>query len=139
MNLTNNTPRDFLSHLSNLKTVPRELNGMPTKEELMESLKTMVGKVELPANQKRFAKYNKTLQLDFTDIPEAVCYIVFQEGSATINEGVNESAELRITTTSETMMAVLNGTLSPTRAFMSGQLKAKGPPNDLMKLQALMK
>ena len=139
MNVTKNPPRDFLSHARNSRSVVLELNAMPTKEELMDSLEKMVGKVELPANKKRFAKYNKTLQLDFTDIPEAVCYIVFHEGTATITEGVYDGAELKITTTSETIMAVLNGTLSPTRAFMSGQLKAKGPPNDLMKLQALMK
>jgi len=99
----------------------------------------MVGNIELPKNKKRFAKYNKTLQFEFTDNEEAVCHIIFNEGKATIVEGVDETAELIITTSTETIIAVINGTLSPTRAFMAGKIKAKGPPNDLMKLQALMK
>jgi putative sterol carrier protein len=105
----------------------------------MDSLEKMVGKLENPKNQKRFANYNKTLQFEFTDNEDAICHIVFNEGTAKIIDGVDENAELKITTTTETIMAVIDGTLSPTRAFMAGKIKAKGPPNDLMKLQALMK
>jgi len=105
----------------------------------MQSLEKMVGKIELPKNKKRFANYNKTLQLEFTDNSDVVCHIIFNEGTATIVEGVDENAELLITTTTETIMDILDGRLSPTRAFIAGKVKAKGPPNDLMKLQALMK
>lgn len=112
---------------------------VPTNEELLEALEKMIGKIELPKNHKRFANYNKTLQLEFTDNEDLVCHIVFKSGTATLVDGVDESAELKITTSTETILAVIEGTLSPTRAFMSGKLKAKGPPNDLMKLQALMK
>lgn len=99
----------------------------------------MIAKVELPQNKKRFAKYNKTLQLSFKDNPKLDCYIVFQDGVASIMDGVIETAELKITTTTEVIMAIIDGTQSPTRAFMSGKVKASGPMNDLMKLQALMK
>ncbi len=115
------------------------MNESPTKEELKQSLEQMVGKIELPKNKKRFANYNTTLQLVFTDNHEADCYIVFNKGTATITDGIEEGAELKITTTIELIMAILDGTLSPTRAFMTGKIKAKGSPNDLMKLQALMK
>ena len=115
------------------------MNRLPTKEELKQSLEQMVGKIEMPRNKKRFANYDKTLQLIFTDNHDADCYILFNKGTATITDGIDESAELKITTTIETIMDVVNGTLSPSRAFMTGKLKAKGPPNDLMKLQALMK
>ncbi len=110
-----------------------------TKDDVMSSLAKMVGKLEDPKYQSRFADYNKTLQFIFTDNEEATCYIVFEGGSATINDGIAEGAELEITTTTEAIMAIMDGTLSPTRAFMGGKVKAKGPMNDLMKLQALMK
>jgi putative sterol carrier protein len=116
-----------------------DVNESPTKDELMQSLEKMIGKIELPKNKKRFANYNKTLQLKFTDNSDVVCHIIFNEGTATIVEGVDENAELMITTTTEMIMAILDGSLSPTRAFIAGKVKAKGPPNDLMKLQALMK
>ena len=112
---------------------------MPTKEDLLESLEKMVGKTTLPKNQKRFANYSKTLQFEFTDDSDANCHIIFENGTAKIVEGVDESAELIITTTTEMIMNVIEGKQSPTRAFMSGKIKAKGPMPDLMKLQALMK
>ncbi|MFW9980456.1 MAG: SCP2 sterol-binding domain-containing protein [Candidatus Thorarchaeota archaeon] len=112
---------------------------MPAKDELHLSLEKMIAKIELPQNKKRFAKYNKTLQLSFKDNPELDCYIIFKDGIASIIDGVFETADLKITTTTETIMAIIDGTQSPTRAFMSGKVKATGPMNDLMKLQVLMK
>jgi putative sterol carrier protein len=112
---------------------------LPRNDELKSSLEKMVGKIEDPKLKSRFANFNKTLQFEFTDDADAVCHIVFKEGTATIVDGVDESAELMITTTTETIMAILDGSASPTRAFMSGKIKAKGPMNDLVKLQKLMK
>ena len=111
----------------------------PSREELIASLEKMVGNIELPKNQKRFANYNKTLQLEFTDDSDILCHIIFHEGTATIVDGVDETAELKITTTTEMIISISEGAQSPMRAFMSGKIKAKGPMPDLMKLQALMK
>lgn len=110
-----------------------------TKDDLISSLEKMVAKMDDPKYQSRFADYNKTLQFYFTDNEEATCHMVFQGGSASIVDGIAEDAELEITTTTEAIMAIMDGTLSPTRAFMGGKVKAKGPMNDLIKLQALMK
>ena len=131
--------RDYLSWIRNPNTLTKEVDETPTKEEVLTSLEKMVGNIELPKNKKRFANYSKTLQFEFTDDSDIVCHIVFNEGTATIGEGVDENAELMITSTTEVIMAVMDGIQSPTRAFISGKIKAKGPMNDLMKLQALMK
>ncbi|MFW9806383.1 MAG: SCP2 sterol-binding domain-containing protein [Candidatus Thorarchaeota archaeon] len=112
---------------------------MPTSEELVASLEKMVGKIELPKNKKRFENYNKILQIEFTNDSESICHIVFYNGNATIIDGIEEAADMTITTTTDVLMDVINGTVSPTRAFMSGKIKAKGPLPDLMKLQALLK
>lgn len=116
-----------------------DVKGLATKEELHMSLEKMVAKTELPKNVKRFAKFNKTLQLVFTDDDTMDCHIVFHDGGTTISEGVDETAELKIITTTEIIMAIIDGSQSPARAFMSGKVKANGPMNDLMKLQVLMK
>ena len=113
--------------------------GLSSKKELLRSLEIMVSNIEIPKNLKKFSKFNKTLQLRFTDDESMNCYIVFKEGTALISDGVQEDAELEISTTTETIMAVIDGSQSPTRAFVSGKIKAQGPMNDLMKLQALMK
>lgn len=99
----------------------------------------MVAKMDDPKYKSRYANFNKTLQFYFTDSEEDNCHIVFHEGTAKIVDGVNETAELVITTTTDAIMAIMDGSLSPTRAFMGGRVKAKGPMNDLIKLQALMK
>ena len=132
-------PKILFKSRNELKRVNIGREELPTKEELVASLEKMVGNIELPANKKRFANFSKTLQFDFTDNSDAICYIIFHEGMATIVDGVNENADLMITTTTEVIMDIMNGTQSPTRAFMSGKIKVKGPMNDLMKLQALMK
>ncbi len=115
------------------------MNKVPTKDEVTASLEKMVGKMDDPKYKSRYANFNKTLQFNFTDNEEAVCHIVFHEGTAKIVDGVDETAELVITTTTDAIMAIMDGSLSPTRAFMGGRVKAKGPMNDLIKLQALMK
>ncbi len=115
------------------------MNNMPTKDEVRTSLEKMIGKMDDPKYKSRYADFNKTLQFEFTDNDEAVCHIIFKEGSATIVDGIDDTAELVITTTTDAIMEIIDGSLSPTRAFMGGRVKAKGPMNDLIKLQALMK
>lgn len=115
------------------------MKASPTREELIASLEKMVGNIDLPKNKKRFANYSKTLQFEFTDDLDYYCHIVFHEGTAKIVDGIDENAELKITTTTVMIVAISDGSQSPMRAFMSGKIKAKGSPNDLMKLQALMK
>ena len=112
---------------------------MPTKEELLDSLTKMISKMEDPKNKERFANFNRTLQFHFTDDVEATCHIVFASGTATLKDGTADSPELEITTTTEAIMGLMDGTLSPTRAFMTGKVKAKGAMKDLLKLQVLMK
>ncbi|MFW9786064.1 MAG: SCP2 sterol-binding domain-containing protein [Candidatus Thorarchaeota archaeon] len=112
---------------------------MPTKDELKASLEKMVEKMDDEKYKARYADFNRTLQFQFTDNENAICHIIFKDGTATIVDGVDESAELVITTTTDAIMDIIAGELSPTRAFMGGKVKAKGPMNDLIKLQALMK
>ena len=113
--------------------------ALSTRDELHVALEKMVSKIDLPKNKDRFSNYNKTLQLTFTDNDNLDCYIVFNDGSTSILDGQDESAELKIITTTQVIMAIIDGSQSPTRAFMTGKVKAKGPMGDLMKLQALMK
>jgi putative sterol carrier protein len=110
-----------------------------TKDEIVTSLEKMIVKLEDPKNQKRFARFNKTLQFRFRDNEEAECHLVFESGTAKIVDGVSEDAELEITCTTDVIMAIMDGSMGATRAFIGGKIKAKGPMNDLIKLQALMK
>ncbi len=108
-----------------------------TNEELVKGIKKMVSKLEDPAYQDRFKDFDKTLQFNFIDTDNY--YLVFKNAKCEINEGDIEDADMTITTNSEVIIDIMDGELSPTKAFMGGKIKAKGPMNDMLKLQMLMK
>lgn len=106
-------------------------------EELIEGIKKMVSKLEDPAYQDRFKDFDKTLQFNFKDADNY--YLVFKDAKCEINEGDIEDPDMTIITNSEVIIDIMDGELSPTKAFMGGKIKAKGPMNDMLKLQMLMK
>ena len=106
-------------------------------EELVEGIKKMVSKLDDPAYQERFADFNKILQFDFTDTNNY--YLVFKDAKCEIKEGEIEEPDITIITQSEVIIDIMDGELSPTKAFMGGKLKAKGPMKDMLKMQMLMK
>lgn len=67
-------------------------------------------------------------------------FVVEDEGSIVIDEtGAreatgSESAEVTMTSDADTFRSILDGTLNPTSAFMTGQLKVDGDMGAAMKL-----
>lgn len=111
---------------------------MTTKEEVLQAMQKMASKAEDPKMRKHFEGFDKTLLMTFKDIGLDVS-MVFQEGKASVTEGTVGTPDLIVTTDSETILGILNGTVSATRAAMGGRIKTKGPVRDLLKLQHLMK
>lgn len=109
-----------------------------TKEEVLQAMHKMASKTEDPKMRKHFEGFNKILLMTFKDM-ELDVSMVFQEGKASVTEGPPENPDLTVTTDSETILGILNGTVSATRAAMGGRIKTKGPVRDLLKLQHLMK
>jgi putative sterol carrier protein len=71
------------------------------------------------------------------DIEGAGQWIVaVTDGAVTVTEGTGE-ADTTISTSEETMMAVVRGEQNPTTAYMTGKLKIKGDMGAAMKLQKL--
>ncbi len=106
-------------------------------EELVEGLKKMVSKLDDPDMAERFEGFDKVLQFDFTDTDNY--YLIFKDSKCEIKEGNIDEPNITIITQSQIIIDIMNGELSPTKAFMGGKLKAKGPMNDMLKLQMLMK
>src|SRR4029453_6325755 len=59
-----------------------------------------------------------------------------EDGKVDVTDGGGE-ADTTISTSEETMMAVINGEQNPTTAYMTGKLKIKGDMGAAMKLQKL--
>ena len=106
-------------------------------EELVEGLKKMTAKLDDPAYQERFAGFNHDLQFIFTDTNNYV--MKFKDSKCEIVQGEVENPHITITTTSDVIIDIMDGELSPTKAFMGGKIQAEGPMNDMLKLQMLMK
>ena len=106
-------------------------------EELLEGIKKMTSKLDDPAYQERFKGFNKTLQFNFTDTNNYA--LKFSEKKCEIIPGDVENPDMIITTTSDVIIDIMDGELSPTKAFMGGKIKAKGPMTAMLKLQMLMK
>ncbi len=97
----------------------------------------MVSKLDDPDMAERFEGFEKILQFEFTDTENY--YLIFKNQKCEIKEGNTDAADITITTESQVIIDIMDGELSPTKAFMGGKLKAKGPMNDMLKLQMLMK
>jgi putative sterol carrier protein len=108
------------------------------KEEVLAAMRRMIGKMEDPKLKKHFADLSKTMVMTFRDLGLDMS-IVFASGTASLIEGDTPNAEMRVTTDSKTLLSILDGSLSPMRAFMGGKIKADGPARDLMRLQHLLK
>ena len=71
-------------------------------------------------------------------------FVVEDEGTIVIDESGareaagGEDAEVTMTADTETFRSILDGTLNPTSAFMSGQLKVDGDMGSAMKLGAAL-
>lgn len=111
---------------------------MTNREEVLEAMRRMVGRIEDPKVQKQFEGFNKTLLMSYRDIGLDVT-IVIQNGKATVSEGTPANPDLTVTTDSATILGILNGSVSATRAGMTGKIKTKGAMKDLLKLQHLLK
>jgi putative sterol carrier protein len=106
-------------------------------EDLVEGIKKMVSKLDDPAYAERFQNFDRKLQFNFTDTDNY--YLVFKDAKCEIFDGEVEEPDITITTTSDVIIDIMDGELSPTKAFMGGKLKAKGPMKDMLKMQMLMK
>ena len=62
--------------------------------------------------------------------------VAVTDGSVSVTEGGGE-ADTTISTSEDTMLAVIRGEQNPTTAYMTGKLKIKGDMGAAMKLQKL--
>lgn len=106
-------------------------------EELVDGIKKMVSKLDDPDMAERFEGFEKVLQFKFNDTENY--YLIFKDSKCEIKEGDTDEPDITITTDSQVIIDIMDGELSPTKAFMGGKLKAKGPMKDMLKLQMLMK
>jgi len=61
--------------------------------------------------------------------------VAIGDGACTVTEGDDPAATSRVQTSDETWLGVVDGSVNPMTAFMTGKLKVGGNVGDVLKLQ----
>ena len=106
---------------------------MPTVNEIFAIMK---GKVD--ANPAKVGNLKAKYQFELTGEGGGTYHAAFEGGSYDIGEGPVENAGCVVTMAAPDFIAMVEGKLNPTAAFMSGKLKIKGDMGLAMKLQSIL-
>lgn len=89
----------------------------------------------LTASATKAAALGKTLKFDFGDNK------IFLDGTGATNllSTEDKEADCVINVSPEDFLGMMNGSVNPMTAFMSGKIKVKGDMSIAMKLQSLLK
>jgi len=91
-----------------------------------------------PEITKILSGFTKTIQLEFPD--KGVSYVIELENGQlkAFEQKSIESPDIKVTMNSDVFIGVINKTLSPVKAYMSGKIKVKGAMSDLLKLRKVL-
>ncbi|TMC45161.1 MAG: SCP2 sterol-binding domain-containing protein [Chloroflexi bacterium] len=93
---------------------------------------------ELPETREAFRGFARTIQFIITDLRRNFVLSIAQDGSATLTEETLPHPDITFTTSSDTLAAILDGTVNPQLALITRKLKVSGKMEDLAKLQKLL-
>ena len=93
----------------------------------------------LRANPERVAGLNGIFQFDLSGEGGGVWHVSLANGDGHVAEGPAETPGVTISMAADDFVALTEGRLDGTMAFMSGKLKVKGDMGLAMKLQTLLR
>ena len=90
-------------------------------------------------NPEKVAGLNAIFQFDLSGDNGGVWHVVLADGDGHVAEGPAENPGVTISMADQDFVALTEGKLDGTMAFMSGKLKVKGDMGLAMKLQTLLR
>jgi putative sterol carrier protein len=106
---------------------------MASVAEVFAAMKSRVA-----ANPAKIATLKASYQFELTGEGGGVYHADFDNGAYDIGEGPASNPGCTVTMAAADFLAMVEGRLNPTAAFMSGKLKIKGDMGLAMKLQSLI-
>jgi putative sterol carrier protein len=76
--------------------------------------------------------------LTFPDLKNEFLLTINQDGSATLEEGTLEQADVKITATSDLLKGILDRRANPVNAYITRKLRVVGNMEDLLRLQKIL-
>ena len=92
----------------------------------------------LQANPSKTANMNAVYQFDLAGDDGGQYHIILKDGTAEAGSGAPENPNITISMAATDFVALREGKLDPTMAFMSGKIKIKGDMGLAMKLQTVL-
>ena len=80
----------------------------------------------------------RTIEARFADI-DAIYHAVWAQGElGELRRGAATKADIRITCSSDDLLAMANGTLTPSRAYATGRVRIDASMTDLLRLRSVL-
>lgn len=105
--------------------------------EIRPYLDRLCARFAEPGIQQSFQGFNQTLLFIFTDSVQRYA-IAVADGVATLREGDDPGAAIKVTTTTDTLAGILDKKTNPITAYMTRKIQVAGPMDEMLKLQKLM-
>ena len=107
---------------------------MATPADQISALET-----NLRENPQKVAGMNGIFQFDLSGENGGVWHVILADGDGSVAQGPAENPGVTISMAADDFVALTEGKLDGTMAFMSGKLKVKGDMGLAMKLQTLLR
>jgi putative sterol carrier protein len=108
------------------------------KEEVLVALNGVKSKLESPALQSSFRDFTKTMQFNLPDLGTSYLFRIENGILKELSESSVEKPDISVTSSSDTLLAIMNRKMGAMSAYTTGKLKVRGSMKDLLKLQKLM-
>src|SRR5690242_3494921 len=106
--------------------------------DILPYLESIRSRFDQPEMQASFRGFARTIQFIFTDLSRNFTLNIAEDGTATLAEQTDPQPAIKVTTTSDTLAAILDRNLNPVHAYITRKIKATGKMDDLLKLQKLL-
>ena len=111
--------------------IPEDLGKLPLKMIFMGMIAGF--------NEEKAKGWETVIQYNITGEGGGDFYIEIKDGRCKLFEGKAEKAKLIIKANREDWVAISEGKLDGTKAFMEGRMKVEGDMNDLLKMQSVFR
>ena len=106
--------------------------------DIVPYLERIRARFDEPETQAAFQGFARTIQFNFKDLKRDFVLDIAQDGSAALKEETLPSPDVTVTTSSDTLVGILDRKTNPELAFLTRKIKVSGKMEDLLKLQKLL-